>query len=72
MVGIDDVLRFAVQVEQWDPAFAQFIKGLKAKKEVVITGDLNCAHQAIDLHSPRTNLKTPGYTPVRFFRELSL
>lgn len=31
-------------------------------KPVVITGDLNCAHKEIDLFSPKTNLKSAGFT----------
>jgi exonuclease III len=30
-----------------------------------VAGDLNCAHKEIDIHSPKTNLKSAGFTPVR-------
>lgn len=49
--------------EEWDVAFAQFIAQLDAKKPVVVCGDLNVAHQPIDLARPDANYnKTPGYT----------
>ena len=49
--------------KQWDEAFLSYIKGLDAQKPVVVTGDLNVAHQAIDLARPDANYnKTPGYT----------
>jgi exonuclease III len=31
-------------------------------KGVIIAGDMNCAHQEIDIHSPKTNLKSAGFT----------
>jgi hypothetical protein len=30
-----------------------------------VAGDLNCAHHEIDIHNPKTNLKSAGFTPVR-------
>ena len=53
-------------MQKWDPAFAEYISELDKRKPVVITGDLNCAHKAIDVHSPWTNKKTPGFTEVLF------
>ena len=32
------------------------------KKNVVLCGDLNCAHKPIDLHAPKTNLRSAGFT----------
>lgn len=49
--------------KEWDLAFIDFIQELDASKPVVCTGDLNVAHQAIDLARPKANYnKTPGYT----------
>ena len=45
-------------------AFAECIKELAERKSLVITGDFNCAHQNLDIHSPWTNKKTPGFTEV--------
>ena len=49
--------------KQWDQAFLEYIQRLDAQKPVVVTGDLNVAHNAIDLARPDANYnKTPGYT----------
>lgn len=48
-----------------DVTFADYIKSLEAKgKPVVVAGDLNCAHKEIDIHNPKGNLKSAGFTPV--------
>ena len=50
---------------EWDKAFAEFIKKLRKSKPIIITGDFNVAHQAIDLARPKPNYnKTSGYTQV--------
>ncbi|MBV6641300.1 MAG: exodeoxyribonuclease III [Cyclobacteriaceae bacterium] len=47
----------------WDDAFLQHIQSLEEKKPVVICGDLNVAHQEIDIARPKANYnKTSGYT----------
>jgi exodeoxyribonuclease-3 len=46
----------------WDRAFKKYINKLQKSKPVIVCGDLNVAHQAIDLKNPKTNLKTAGYT----------
>ena len=49
--------------QQWDLDFLAFIKNLEKKKPVIVCGDLNVAHQAIDLANPKSNYnKTAGYT----------
>ncbi|HFS67257.1 MAG TPA: exodeoxyribonuclease III, partial [Flavobacteriia bacterium] len=40
---------------QWDLAFKAYIKELDEKKPVIICGDLNVAHQAIDLKNDKSN-----------------
>jgi exodeoxyribonuclease-3 len=51
--------------KQWDKDFAAYIKKLEAQKSVVFTGDLNVAHEPIDLARPKPNYnKTAGYTQV--------
>jgi len=48
---------------QWDKAFAKYLKKLRKKKPVIVTGDFNVAHAAIDLKNPKSNYnKTSGYT----------
>lgn len=39
-----------------------FVKNLKSKKPVVLTGDFNVAHTEIDLANPKTNKKNAGFT----------
>lgn len=49
--------------QEWDADFLTFLKGLDAKKPVIFCGDLNVAHQEIDLKNPKTNKnKTAGFT----------
>ena len=47
---------------QWEDDFLAYIKGLDAKKPVIFCGDLNVAHQEIDLKNPKTNRKNAGFT----------
>jgi exodeoxyribonuclease-3 len=42
--------------------FKDYIIKLQKKKKIIVCGDLNVAHQEIDLKNPKTNLKTAGYT----------
>ncbi len=49
--------------EKWDNAIIEYLKSLKAKKPLIFTGDLNVAHEPIDLARPEANYdKTAGYT----------
>jgi exodeoxyribonuclease-3 len=49
----------------WDKAFKSFLKKLQQEKPIVVTGDFNVAHQAIDLKNDKSNYnKTSGYTQV--------
>ena len=49
----------------WDRDFAAFLQKLRTEKNVIVTGDFNVAHQAIDLARPKENYnKTAGYTQV--------
>jgi len=49
----------------WDAAFAKYLTKLRKKKPIIVTGDFNVAHQAIDLARPKPNYnKTSGYTQV--------
>ena len=48
---------------EWNAAFESYLKELDADKPVVCCGDLNVAHQRMDLARPDANYnKTPGYT----------
>lgn len=46
----------------WEDDFQSYIKSLEAAKPVVICGDLNVAHQEIDLKNPKSNRKNAGFT----------
>lgn len=55
--------RLDYRTEEWDVAFLAYLKDLEQHKPVVLCGDLNVAHQEIDLKNPKSNYnKTPGYT----------
>jgi len=47
---------------KWEDDFQAYLKGLDEKKPVIVTGDLNVAHQEIDLKNPKTNRKNAGFT----------
>ncbi len=47
---------------EWEEDFRAYIMGLDRKKPVVICGDLNVAHQEIDLKNPKSNTKNAGFT----------
>lgn len=47
---------------RWERDFLEYIKGLNAKKNVIFCGDLNVAHEEIDLKNPKTNHKNAGFT----------
>lgn len=46
----------------WEDAFRDYVNQLKQKKSVIICGDLNVAHQEIDLKNPKTNRKNAGFS----------
>ena len=46
----------------WEDAFLAYLQALDAKKPVVLCGDLNVAHQEIDLKNPKTNRRNAGFT----------
>lgn len=51
--------------KQWDEDFRKYLENLKKKKPIILCGDLNVAHRAIDLKNDKANYnKTAGYTQV--------
>ena len=46
----------------WEDAFRAYLSGLAAKKGVIVCGDLNVAHEEIDLKNPSTNHNNAGFT----------
>ena len=47
---------------QWETDFLAYLKKLEETKPVIFCGDLNVAHQEIDLKNPKTNRKNAGFT----------
>lgn len=47
---------------QWEDDFREYLKTLDTKKPVVLCGDLNVAHNEIDLKNPKTNRKNAGFS----------
>jgi len=56
-----ELARLSYRME-WEKDFRAYLKRLSAKKPVILCGDLNVAHQEIDLKNPKTNRKNPGFT----------
>ena len=46
----------------WEDAFRNYLLELDKKKPVILCGDLNVAHQEIDLKNPKTNRKNAGFS----------
>jgi exodeoxyribonuclease-3 len=47
---------------EWEDAWLDYINGLNAKKPVIYCGDLNVAHEEIDIKNPATNHMNAGFT----------
>ena len=47
---------------QWEDDFLRYIRRLDEQKPVIFCGDLNVAHQEIDLKNPKTNRRNAGFT----------
>ena len=47
---------------QWEDDLRRYLSALDQKKPVIYCGDLNVAHQEIDLKNPKTNRMNPGFT----------
>ncbi len=46
----------------WEDDFKAYLKGLDEKKPVIVCGDLNVAHEEIDLKNPKANRRNAGFT----------
>lgn len=57
----DELARLSYRME-WEDAFRAYIKHLDAQKPIVLCGDLNVAHQEIDLKNPKTNRGSAGFS----------
>ena len=47
---------------RWEDDFLAYLKQLDARKPVIVCGDLNVAHEEIDLKNPKTNRRNAGFT----------
>ena len=47
---------------RWEDDFRAYLLKLDAKKPVIVCGDLNVAHEEIDLKNPKTNRRNAGFT----------
>lgn len=47
---------------KWEEEFQTFLQQLDQRKPVIVCGDMNVAHQEIDLKNPKTNRKNAGFT----------
>lgn len=55
--------RLAYRAKEWDPAFRSHVQCLAKRKPVIFCGDLNVAHEEIDLARPKANHGNAGFTP---------
>jgi exodeoxyribonuclease-3 len=58
----DGLKRLSYRIEEWDRTLSNHIKELEKSKPVVLTGDLNCAHEEIDIFNPAGNKRSAGFT----------
>lgn len=54
--------RLPYRTREWDVDFLKYLKALESQKPVVFCGDLNVAHQPIDLTYPENNIQNHGFT----------
>lgn len=57
-----DLSRLKLRYDSWDKAFLAYVKQLEKTKPVLFCGDLNVAHQEIDLANPKQNIGKHGFT----------
>ena len=57
----EDLKRLSFRME-WEDAFRDYLCSLDEKKPVILCGDLNVAHEEIDLKNPKTNHQNAGFT----------
>ncbi|MBW7573789.1 exodeoxyribonuclease III [Caproiciproducens faecalis] len=56
-----DLVRIEYRM-RWEDAFRAYLKQLDAKKPVIVCGDMNVAHNEIDLKNPKTNVGNAGFS----------
>ncbi|CAI9099776.1 OLC1v1036643C4 [Oldenlandia corymbosa var. corymbosa] len=58
----DGLKRLSYRITHWDPSLSNYMKELEKTKPVILTGDLNCAHEEIDIYNPAGNKRSAGFT----------
>lgn len=58
-----DLERLAYRSKEWDVDFLKYLKKIEKKKPVIVCGDFNVAHTALDLANPKLNEHNHGFTP---------
>lgn len=56
-----ELARLSYRME-WEDAFRNYLLSLDKKKPVIVCGDMNVAHQEIDLKNPKTNRRNAGFS----------
>jgi exodeoxyribonuclease-3 len=57
-----ELARLEYRTKEWDPEFLGYCRKLDKKKPVIFCGDLNVAHKDIDIHDPKSNAGSAGFT----------
>lgn len=57
----DGLLRLDYRME-WEDAFRAYLKELEQTAPVIVCGDMNVAHEEIDIKNPKTNRRNAGFT----------
>lgn len=57
----DELRRLSYRME-WEDAFRSYLCSLSRKKGVIVCGDMNVAHEEIDIKNPRANRRNAGFT----------
>jgi AP endonuclease-1 len=58
----DKLQRLGYRVKEWDPDFRSYLQTLDKDKPVILCGDLNVAHNEIDIANPKSNQRSSGFT----------
>eukprot|EP00830_Metopus_es_P008823 TRINITY_DN18565_c0_g1_i2.p1 TRINITY_DN18565_c0_g1~~TRINITY_DN18565_c0_g1_i2.p1 ORF type:complete len:209 (-),score=38.73 TRINITY_DN18565_c0_g1_i2:11-637(-) len=60
----DGLKRLQYRTTEWDPDFRSYLKKTAetTKKPLILCGDLNCAHNEIDIALPKSHKRSPGFT----------
>eukprot|EP00850_Spirogloea_muscicola_P006070 SM000028S10164 [mRNA] locus=s28:753933:757696:- [translate_table: standard] len=58
----DQLVRLDYRQHQWDRSLSAYLKMLEHTKPVILTGDLNCAYEEIDIYNPMGNKRSAGFT----------